>query len=194
VTATLTRDSDPLLSELCGRIRDGSPITVALGYQRNAVGHPLQGSGFVVPMSECANVGAVTFVTSKWWERAPSDRVLFRAFLGGARDPRAMQLSDADLITRVRDDLRRYLQISSDPMIARVYRMPHAAVQLEVGHLDLLKGIETRLDRSGGLFLSAAGFRGIGVADCVGDARIQAAAAAGYCGQFKRHTDCLQGV
>jgi protoporphyrinogen/coproporphyrinogen III oxidase len=184
VTANLSRDHDPQLSELCGRIRDRSPITVALGYRRDQVRHPLQGSGFVVPKSEGATVSAVTFVTSKWWERAPGDRVLLRAFLGGARDPEAMRLSDADVIARVCDDLRRYLQISSDPMIARVYRMPHAAVQLEVGHLDLLKGIETRLNRSAGLFISAAGFRGVGIADCVGDARLQAAAVASSCDPF----------
>jgi len=40
--------------------------------------------------------------------------------------------------------------------------------------------IDTRLARHRGLFVSAAGFRGTGIPDCVADARAVAAAAADY--------------
>lgn len=65
-------------------------------------------------------------------------------------------------------------------MFSRVYRMPHAGVQLDVGHLNLIREAEERADRLPGLFISAAGFRGVGLADCVGDARTQAIAVARY--------------
>lgn len=192
VSAGLVHDVDPQLSALLGRIRDVPLITVALGYTRDAIRHPLAGSGFVVPRSERASVNAVTWMSSKWMGRAPEDRVLLRAAVGGARDPDVSSLSDAELVMRVRNDVGRYLQVSSEPVFARVYRMPHAGVQLEVGHLNLIKQAEGRADVLPGLFISAAGFRGVGIADCVGDARRQAIAAATYCMVAAADRDALQ--
>ena len=106
--------------------------------------------------------------------------MLIRASVGGARDPHAASLSDEDIVGRLRDDLRRYLQVSSAPLFTRVYRMPHAGVQLEVGHLNLMREVGARLEGLKGLFMSAAGLRGVGIGDCVGDARTQAIAAADY--------------
>ncbi len=180
VIAGLVHSVDRELAALFGRVRDVALITVALGYKRDDVRHPLAGSGFVVPSREGASVNAVTWMSSKWIGRAPEDRVLIRAAVGGARDPRAASLSDEDIVGRLRDNLRRYLQVSSAPVFTRVYRMPHAGVQLEVGHPNLIREAEVRLDGLKGLFMSAAGLRGVGIADCVGDARTQAIAAADY--------------
>jgi oxygen-dependent protoporphyrinogen oxidase len=117
----------------------------------------------------------MSWITSKWRNRAPDDRVLLRAFLGGARDQRVLDRSDEAIVFDVRRDVRRYLGISAEPLVTRVYRWPHAGVQLDVGHLNLMDEIESRLAEAPGLRVSAAGFRGVGIADCVADARTQAA-------------------
>ena len=178
--ADLVNELQPSLSKPLRRITSVPLVTVALGYRREDVRHPLSGSGFVVPSQEGAGVNAVTWMSSKWYGRTAADRVLLRALLGGSRDPSAASLSDADVVRRTRNDLRRYLDISSEPVFERVYRMPHAGVQLEVGHLDVVSKVQAQLDAMPGLFISAAGVRGVGLADCVGDARAQAAAAADY--------------
>jgi oxygen-dependent protoporphyrinogen oxidase len=120
----------------------------------------------------------MSWVTSKWRHRAPENRVLLRAFLGGARDEGAVYSSDEDLVRVVTGDAQRYLGISAKPLMTRVYRWPHAGIQLDVGHLNLMDEVESRLARMPGLFVSAAGFRGVGIADCVSDARLQASNAA----------------
>jgi protoporphyrinogen/coproporphyrinogen III oxidase len=84
------------------------------------------------------------------------------------------------LIRNVKDDFRRYMQITEPPLGVRVFRWPHAGVQLEVGHLNLMSDIDARLGSVPGLFVSGAGFRGVGIADCVADARTQATRAAAY--------------
>jgi protoporphyrinogen/coproporphyrinogen III oxidase len=178
--AWLVREIDPDLSSLFSRVRDVSLITVALGYRRAAVRYPLTGSGFVVTSSERASVNAVTWMSSKWKERAPADGVLLRASVGGARNPDVSAWSSAELLVRVRNDVRRYLGVTSEPVFSRMYRMPHAGVQLEVGHLNLIAEVQARLDLRPGLFVSAAGVRGVGIADCIGDARAQAIGAAHY--------------
>jgi protoporphyrinogen/coproporphyrinogen III oxidase len=177
-TTTLARTFDPTLATMCGAIRDTSVVTVALGYERRAVSHPLQGTGFVVPAMERTEVSAVTWVSSKWAGRAGPDHVLLRAYVGGSRNPGAVDLDDAQILGHVRDDLHRVLGITADPSLARIYRYPHATPQLEVGHLDVVSEIEGQLRRWPGLYVTAAGFRGVGIADCVADARAQATRAA----------------
>jgi oxygen-dependent protoporphyrinogen oxidase len=57
-----------------------------------------------------------------------------------------------------------------------VYRWRGATPQIEVGHAALMRTIDQALDRHPGLFVSASGFRGTGIPDCVADARRQAGA------------------
>ncbi|MGH9312995.1 MAG: protoporphyrinogen oxidase, partial [Vicinamibacterales bacterium] len=89
---------DADLAALCGGISYTSSAIVTLAFDRHAVGDPLAGSGFVVPRAERMPLMAVTWISSKWSGRAPADSVLIRAFLGGARDPGAVDRSDAALI------------------------------------------------------------------------------------------------
>ena len=42
--------------------------------------------------------------------------------------------------------------------------------QLEVGHLRRMARVDRRLSTLPGLFVSASGFRGVGLADCIKDA------------------------
>ena len=178
--ADLVHHLDPALTALLRCVHDVPLITVALGYKREDVRHPLAGSGFVVPKSEGASVNAVAWMSSKWIGRAPDDRVLLRASAGGARNPSATSWSDTDLITRVREDLRRYLRLTGAPVFARVFRMPHGGVQMDVGHLRLIEQVQAHLHALPGVFMSAAGIRGVGIADCVDDARKQAAEVAEF--------------
>ena len=67
--------------------------------------------------------------------------------------------------------LQPLLRITGAPVLARVYRRPRAMPQLEVGHLGKIAAIERRLAENEGLFVSAAGFRGVGLPDCIADAQ-----------------------
>lgn len=178
VTSRLAREIDGDLSALCGRIHSTSAVTVALGYQRSAIRHPLDGTGFVAPRREGLDIRAASWVSSKWAGRAPAGHVLLRAYVGGAADPSAIDRSDADLFDIVERDLGRVLNIVGEPQLGRIYRWRNATPQLEVGHGELMNSIDARLCEQPGLFVSAAGFRGTGIADCVADARLQAAFAA----------------
>jgi oxygen-dependent protoporphyrinogen oxidase len=52
--------------------------------------------------------------------------------------------------------------------------------QLEVGHLHRMERIDRRLSTLPGLFLSASGFSGVGLPDCIKDANAVAERVAGY--------------
>src|SRR5262249_4212440 len=51
-TGALLRDADATISRLCGEIDYASSGTIAMAFDRSAVAHPLNGSGFVVPRAE----------------------------------------------------------------------------------------------------------------------------------------------
>jgi oxygen-dependent protoporphyrinogen oxidase len=180
VTGTLTRPLDPALADLCDVIPYASTATVAFGYRRDQVAHPLRGTGFVVPRSEGLALLAGTWVSSKWPGRAPAGHVLLRGFLGGGRDPRRLDASDDELIDTARGELSDLLGTSGPPLFSRFYRWTRQSPQYEVGHLHRVVNIERRLNALPGLFVTGSGFKAIGIPDCISDGRATAARAADY--------------
>jgi len=178
--ADLVRPIDGYLAASCTSIRYLSTATVVFAFPRDAVRHDLQGTGFVVPRVEGISIMAGAWISSKWPQRAPEGQALLRAFLGGARDPDVLSKSDAELINAALGDLTKILGIRGLPTLTRVYRWNRSSPQQEVGHADVMQRIDARLAGHPGLFMSAAGFRGVGIPDCIGDARSTAAAAADF--------------
>jgi oxygen-dependent protoporphyrinogen oxidase len=178
--AALLRAFDTTLAGLCDAIPYASTATVAFGYRRGQIRHPLKGSGFVVPRVEPCPLLAATWVTSKWPGRAPEGHALIRGFLGGGRDPYRYQRSDDDLIEIARDALSRILGIDGDPVVTRLHRFHRQSPQYEVGHLPRVTAIEQRLSSVPGMFLAGSGFRAIGIPDCIADGRDTAARAAEF--------------
>jgi oxygen-dependent protoporphyrinogen oxidase len=176
VTGALVHALDPALAQLCGEIPYASTAVVVLAFPRGAVAHPLNGSGFVVPRVESSGILAVSWLSSKWPYRAPDDAVLLRTFIGGARDPTALERPDAELATLARHALAPVLGISGEPRLTRVYRWDRANAQHEVGHLARLTEIDRVLARHPGVFVTGSGFRGVGIPDCVADGRATAIA------------------
>jgi oxygen-dependent protoporphyrinogen oxidase len=178
--AALVRPLDDDLASACDSIRYLSTATVVFAFPREAVKHDLQGTGFVVPRVEGISITAGAWISSKWPQRAPESQALLRAFLGGARDPNVLSKSDGELTDIALRDLTKILDIRGTPTTTRVYRWNRSSPQQEVGHAELMKRIDSALARHPGLFISAAGFRGVGIPDCIADARSTAGAAADF--------------
>jgi oxygen-dependent protoporphyrinogen oxidase len=180
VTAALVRDQDAEIARLCAEIPYSSVATVVLAFRRKDVAHPLNGSGYVVPRAESSGILAATWLSSKWPHRAPEGKVLLRTFIGGTRDREALAQSDGELAARSLAAIRPVLGIAGDPLLTRVYRFDRASAQHEVGHLDRVIAIDRRLGAHPGLFLTGSGFRGVGIPDCIADARKTAVSVADW--------------
>jgi oxygen-dependent protoporphyrinogen oxidase len=133
------------------------------------VAHPLNGYGLVVPGKEGLRTTALSFVSSKFPNRAPDGHVLLRGFVGGARDPSALSLGDDEMIGVVTRDMKDVLGLRGEPVLRRVYRWPQATPQLEVGHLERMRHVEQEIASHPGLFLTGAGVRSTGIPDSVAD-------------------------
>jgi oxygen-dependent protoporphyrinogen oxidase len=180
VAASLLRRFDTGAATLADAVPYASTATVAFGYRREQVAHPLTGTGFVVPRVERNPLLAATWVTSKWPGRAPHAHVLLRGFVGGGRDPHRLDAGDAELIDTVREELSSLLGITGDPLFTRLFRFTRQSPQHEVGHLQRVAAIEQRLASIPGMFVTGSGFRAIGIPDCIADGRETAARAAAF--------------
>ena len=178
--ADLLRPVDATLADQCASIRYMSTATVVCAFPRDAIRHKLSGTGFVVPRSEGISITAGAWISSKWPHRAPEGQALLRAFLGGARDPDVLSNTDNELIDAALGDLTKILGIRGLPIMTRVYRWNRSSPQVEVGHGDLMRRIDAKLAAHRGLFVSAAGFRGVGIPDCIADALQTAGTAAAF--------------
>ena len=180
VAATLLRGFNTSLASLCEGIPYASTATVALGFRREHVPHPMRGSGFVVPRVERSPLLAGTWVTSKWPGRAPDGHVLLRGFLGGGRDPRRLDATDEELVDLAHGELRRLLGITGAPLFTRLFRWTRQSPQYEVGHLPRVAAIDQQLASIPGMFVTGSGFHAIGIPDCISDGREVAGRAAAF--------------
>ena len=179
VAARLLAPFDDHAAALCADVPYVSTVSVALAYPRGDVAHPLEGSGFVVARRyNDLRITACTWVSSKWSGRAPAGHVLLRAFIGGAHDPEAINVSDERLIDIAWREIGGVLGITQEPAMARVYRWRNAGAQHNVGHLARMGALERRLAELPGMLVAGSGFRSIGIPDCVADGRAAGAAAA----------------
>ncbi|MCS4541639.1 MAG: protoporphyrinogen oxidase [Euryarchaeota archaeon] len=167
VTAEIIEDLDKSVAEKLRAIPYASSATVSLAYEKSSIPHPLKGFGFVVPRIESRKIMATTWSSSKWAYRVPKGYVLLRAFVGGAQHQKYAMLDDEHMIRMVRTELKDIMGIEAEPVLTKVYRWEMGMPQYTIGHLDRLAVLEQQLAEHSGLFITGAGYRGVGIPDCI---------------------------
>jgi protoporphyrinogen/coproporphyrinogen III oxidase len=163
VAARLLENVNSRLASELSAIKYASTATINFAYPRDAIKHPLNGFGFVVPFIEKRSLIACTFSSVKFPGRAPEDHVLLRAFAGGALQPEMFDAPEA----RIEEDLCELLGITGRPLFTEVAKWERSMPQYEVGHLDRVTQIETELERMPSLTLAGNAYRGAGIPDCI---------------------------
>lgn len=172
IAADLVEGVAPDAAATLREIRYVSTGTISLAYRRDTLGHPLNGFGIVIPRSEKRRINAITWTSTKFDRRAPEEYALLRVFFGGSRTPEMMDLDDEALSTAVRQELHALMGIDTPPLFQRIFRWYRANPQYDVGHLGRVEAIEDALPA--GLHVTGSPYRGIGVPDCVKQAKATA--------------------
>ncbi|MEM6785040.1 MAG: protoporphyrinogen oxidase [Bacteroidota bacterium] len=125
-----------------------APVTlVALGYRRDAVAHPLDGFGLLVPSRERFDLLGALFSSSLFPGRAPEGHVLLTCFVGGMRRPALAAASSEALLPRLRRDLGTLLGVRGAPVFVERFSWTQAIPQYHLGYdgvLDALADLEAR--------------------------------------------------
>ncbi|MEO7996149.1 MAG: protoporphyrinogen oxidase [Gemmatimonadaceae bacterium] len=146
-----------------------APIcTVALGFRRADVSHPLDGFGVLFPSAEKRGILGALFNSSMFDGRAPSGHVLITAFVGGAKFGGAgAGLSEQQCIRAALDELTPLLGLSGEPTLTKVARWEQGIPQLEVGHHHIL-GAATAIENGASrVFFTGSYLGGPAVGDCL---------------------------
>ncbi|MCZ6688822.1 MAG: protoporphyrinogen oxidase [Planctomycetota bacterium] len=172
--ARILKETCPPLCSLLNQIAYVSTAAVYLACHEKALKRPLEGYGFLVPRTEGKTINACTFVSNKFIGRAPEDRILLRAFVGGALDPDVIQWPGERLVRRVRDELKEIVGLEGEPIWSRVYRWENALPQYNLGHRDRVHAIDKLVKGIPGLVLAGAAYKGTGIPDCIISGRLAA--------------------
>jgi oxygen-dependent protoporphyrinogen oxidase len=158
----------PESSNLVGEIEFASSTIVTAAYDADSLPGELQGTGFLAPYDEFAQLTGSTWTSSKWADRAPENRVLFRYFYGG--DGRPPLPPAEELITQTRANAQAILGIRAEPLFTKVFEYPSALPQYTLGHTALVDQIEESL--AGTRFtVAGSSYRGVGIPDCIRQGR-----------------------
>jgi oxygen-dependent protoporphyrinogen oxidase len=167
--ATLLYPLDQSLAEDLHRIPTAPLAVVCLGYDSASAG-PLPGFGFLVPRSERLRILGALWETSIYPNRAPQGKALLRIMIGGALDPDAARLPDAEMLRTVREELQRTMGLHAVPEFALIVRHHRGIPQYVGGHLDRLARIDASLTRLPGLHLAGNSYRGVSINNCIAEA------------------------
>jgi oxygen-dependent protoporphyrinogen oxidase len=178
--ARLLESQDSQLALHLRSIPYASSVVVNVAYARDAVAHPLDGFGVVVPSIEGRKILAVSFTSIKFPSRAPANTVLFRVFIGGALQPDLCGLDDSELEAIVTKELQELLGARGTPLFMEIARHVRAMPQYTLGHLERVAAIEASRSRHPGLFITGNAFGGVGLPDCIRGAQDTARAVAAY--------------
>jgi oxygen-dependent protoporphyrinogen oxidase len=140
---------------------------ICFGYSRGQIKRSLDGFGYLIPKKEGRNTLGTLWDSSMFENRAADGKVLLRSMMGGACFPEYIKLSDDEVVTRVRQDLKMTMGIDAEPEFVRVFRHPQAIPQYTVGHGARLQQLEELLKAHPGMILTGNSYRGIGLNDCV---------------------------
>jgi oxygen-dependent protoporphyrinogen oxidase len=122
-------------------------------------------SGYLVPKPDQHLVTAASFGSQKWahWQ-PPAGGQILRVSLG--RDgQQVLHLDDDAVVSGVLADLDRHLGVAFAPTEVRITRWPGAFAQYRPHHPTWVAAVERALPS--GLFVTGAGFHGIGIPACV---------------------------
>ncbi len=176
--ATLVSSLDNGLAGLLREIKYAPVNIVHTGFDRTAIRHALDGTGFLVPRDALGKENPA--LTGNLWmstlfpNRAPEGKVLLSSYIGGARMPEVQGWDTEHCLRTTLSGLTRLLGIKADPEMVKVDRHMRALPLYHGPHQARLQAIATRLQQLPGLYLEANYRGGVSVRDRIARSRIVA--------------------
>jgi len=148
--------------------------TVALGYKREQIAHPLNGFGMLIPRLEQRAILGALFSSSLFSNRAPAGHELITVFIGGKSRPELAGKTQAELISIAHADVASLLKITGEPSMQYVKKWQRAIPQFDLAYSQIFSRIHQLHQSNPTLRLIGNYTRGISVADTFSAALQQA--------------------
>lgn len=145
-----------------------APVSsLTLGFPRDAISHPLDGFGVLVPEKESMNILGCLFTSSIFPQRAPDGQVTLTVFIGGMRSPDLVEFEENEIKSIVLKDLDTLLGVKSAPVFSHFTRWNKAIPQYETGFSEFLEIMDTIEEKNPGFYLVGNFRTGISLDACI---------------------------
>ena len=146
-------------------IKYASLAVVHTGFDKTAIGHSLDGNGFLTQNNSDTALNGCMWMSSLFSNHAPDGKALLSNYFGGAKNPRAIKLSDDALVDETMKTLKPLLGIHGDPEMVRINRHHQGLPLYHGNYYDQMQQLEKYLKQLPGLHLEANYRGGISVRD-----------------------------
>ena len=163
--ATLVAQADSELADLLRGINYATVAVVHTGFSCSAIGHPLDGAGFLAPRGESAVLTGNLWMSTLFPDRAPPGKALLSSYLGGARAPQVADWDNERLADEALSTLHPLLSLKGEPEMVRIDRHQEALPMYHGAYQTRMQGIASRLKENPGLHLEANYRGGVSVRD-----------------------------
>ena len=170
VSAKLLKDYLPAASQALNEIFYPTVACVVLAYPKSEFAYDMKGFGNLIPRTQGVRTLGTIWSSSLFAGRAPEGWQLLLNFIGGTLDPALAKLSEPEIIQAVHQDLKKTIlrpETKAEPKVIAVHVWDKAIPQYEIGHFQRLATIETELQKSQGLYISANFIGGVALGDCI---------------------------
>ncbi|MFZ4519139.1 MAG: protoporphyrinogen oxidase [Microthrixaceae bacterium] len=170
--APLVRAVSPAAAALLDGI-DHVPVAfVAFAFDRDGAQLPEGFSGALVPRDAGMLLTAASFGSAKWAAWDDGRHVVLRAAAGHRHDRRHTDLDDDELTAALLGELRTVLDLTGEPVAARVTRWDPGFAQYTVGHPDRVERIGRLLAHDAPtVAVAGADLGGLGLPACIRQGR-----------------------
>jgi oxygen-dependent protoporphyrinogen oxidase len=170
LSSELLGEADAELSAALGEIEYAGAAVVNFIFDREQIGHAMDGIGAVIPEVEHRRIIAFSFSSVKFEGRAPEGKAIVRVFMGGALNPEVAAMDPEQQKQVALEEIRELLDIKGEPRFSLAASHRGAMAQYHVGHLDRVARIRELAKQHPTLALVGNGFDGVGIPDCVRNA------------------------
>ncbi len=163
--AQLLRPLNSTLGSALDTIAYAPLAIVHMGFSRQQIRHPLDGSGFLTPAKTGLAFNGNLWMSSLFPSRTPEGKVLLTSYAGGCRAPQMINWGHQALAAAVCRDLKPVLGLRGEPEWLRIDQHEQALPLYHGNYQQRLSTIGQQLQQLPGLHLAANYKGGISVRD-----------------------------
>ncbi len=166
VTANFLR---PISEDMANLLQLAYPkvLVLTLGFPKQAIKKPLDGFGFLNPKIEGKSFLGATANSSFLSDRAPDNQELFTLYIGGTGNQGDLEKQVPQAIS----EFKKIMKINAEPSFQNQFIWEEAIPQMEVGHHNLVEGLEFFEKNMNNIYVLGNYRHGLSVADCVAGAK-----------------------
>lgn len=169
--ATLLGQHLPRFAATLTEIPHPDVRVVGIGYRQADLTRQPDGIGFLTIPTEHTHILGTIHTSTIFPDQAPPGTVLIRTLAGGVQDRGFAELSPADAVETIHQDLRRVFGVRGRPVFSFDHLWRRAIPEYQVGHRTRIDAGLAEVAKLGGLHLAGNTYHGVGINDCVRDAR-----------------------